>query len=180
MDKQERKTNEGNGAGVRHNDVDDRAAVEAVFDRYPREITILLGWFISGHLTRLYRLFEGDMILLIVLGEIAHHNISPFFDGARSSHQDGIADWKLGYSQDALQPCNAFSISESTGIPRETCRRKVQQLLQRGLLERHPKGGYIITPQVRTHYRDFNRETFVRWMAVTRELDKIVASAQPT
>ena len=35
-----------------------------------------------------------------------------------------------------LLPCNAFSISEATGIPRETVRRKASELVAEGLLER--------------------------------------------
>lgn len=156
----------------------DELTAEEIYDRHPREITVLLGWFITGHLVRLYKLFDGDMIQLLVLGEVAHHNISPFFSGNRMTGKSEAIQWNLDYPPDAMLPCNPFSISEATGIPRETCRRKVRELLDRGFLERHPKGGYVITPKAREHYREFNRETFARWLTTAREIEKFINLVQ--
>lgn len=154
-----------------------KSSDEDIFDSCAREITVILGWFVTGHLTRLYKLFDGDMVLLIVLGEIAHHNISPFFSINRIGGKSEAYELNLEYAQENLAPCNSLSISESTGIPRETCRRKVQQLLKSGFLEQHPEGGYTISAKVREHYKDFNRETFLRWAKTSRALNIIVNAA---
>lgn len=177
MDKVDwKRTARDRGFPLGENRKEDLSA-EEIYDRCPREITVLLGWFITGHLARLYRLFEGDLISVIVLGEIAHHNIGSIFDQKRMSKKGEVMDWNHDYSREALQPCNSFSISTATDIPRETCRRKIEKLLQSGFLERHPGGGYTITKKVVGHFREFNRETFLRWSTVAKELDKVILNA---
>ena len=44
-----------------------------------------------------------------------------------------------------MRGCNAFSLSEATGVPRETVRRKVKQLVELGLIEPHNRKGLFIT-----------------------------------
>ncbi|WP_397594989.1 hypothetical protein [Sphingorhabdus sp.] len=51
------------------------------------------------------------------------------------------------YALDLSRMTNVESISEATGIPRETVRRKVSELLEIGWLERGAKGGLSVTPQ---------------------------------
>lgn len=149
-----------------------------IFDRHPREITVLLGWFVTGHLLRLYKLFDGDLVAVMILGEIAHHNICNYFTGTGLAHRNETMDWNKSAPESNLEPCNSLSISEATGIPRETCRRKVKELCQRGFIERHPEGGYTICPRLSEYFREFNRDTFARWMAVAEDINKIVKAAR--
>jgi DNA-binding GntR family transcriptional regulator len=44
-----------------------------------------------------------------------------------------------------MAKCNPFSLSEATGIPRETVRRKIARLMQLGWLVRWPQSGYTVT-----------------------------------
>ncbi len=41
---------------------------------------------------------------------------------------------------------NAMSIAASTGIPRETVRRKLKRLVERGYIVEKTKGHYVVTP----------------------------------
>ena len=41
---------------------------------------------------------------------------------------------------------NAFSIAEATGIPRETVRRKLKELVARGVLMEKERGRYVMAP----------------------------------
>lgn len=43
----------------------------------------LIGWFGTGHPLRLERAFAGDRTLEIILGQIAHRNISHTFSRSR-------------------------------------------------------------------------------------------------
>ena len=79
-----------------------------------------------------------------VLGEVALYNVSGLLP-------DDPATLAASFCDDPnhipLRPCNAFSISSSTGIPRETVRRKVSHLIQQGWIDRDARGGLTITPK---------------------------------
>ena len=111
------------------------------------------------HLSRLYREFDGDLVMPIILGEIGHYNVMRFFssDGYVKNPQEIPADVT---SDPLLQPCNAFSISEATGIPRETVRRKVEKLIAMGWLRRDSRGHLFITEKPARHFvPEFNFES---------------------
>ncbi len=48
--------------------------------------------------------------------------------------------------RDRLTPCNISSIAEATGINRETARRKINKLIEAGLVERADNGSITFTP----------------------------------
>ncbi|MBL0381609.1 MAG: hypothetical protein JKP90_18675 [Desulfofustis sp. PB-SRB1] len=99
------------------------------YETHKSTIAVLMGQHMLRHLLRLYHKFEGDLLMPIILGEIAHHNIRAFYyqeDGCLKTRSD------IPTGEDRLklqESTNAFSISEATGIPRETVRRKVDKRL---------------------------------------------------
>lgn len=59
--------------------------------------------------------------------------------------REKFSDFRVIIGVAGQQPSNALSISNATGLPRETARRKLQELTKRGILMK--KGsGYIMTP----------------------------------
>lgn len=116
------------------------------------ELSILLNDFLLKYLNSLNAEFNGDIILAIVLGELAHHNISPFLKQGRMRPSAVENKITIESAREFLMPSNPFSISESTGIPRETVRRKFEELVRCGFAEQVSPRGYIITPQVTEHF----------------------------
>ncbi len=116
----------------------------AEIPREQRVAALLLSRYNLRYLVRLYAAFEGDLLLPIVLGEVALYNVSGLLP-------DDPAALAASFCDDPehipLRPCNAFSISSSTGIPRETVRRKVSHLIQQDWINRDTKGGLTITPK---------------------------------
>lgn len=153
-------------------------AVESnrLYDRHAQELSVLLGWFFLRHLNRLYQTFHGDLLLAIVLGEIAQHNICHHFSSGRPKTSNPGGNWMIPEVWGALEPCNPFSLSAATGIPRETCRRKIVVLQKQGLVAKHPKGGYVIAPRISERFRDPNRETFANVLELIRHLQEILAA----
>lgn len=138
-------------------------------------VGVRMGRYHLRHLTRLYRAFDGDILLAIVLGEVAHHNICRHFSsGMPLPATEGI-DWTSESAHDLLEPCTAFSLSAATGIPRETIRRKAAMLIRRGWMRRHPGGGYVIRPAVAAHFReDFNVVSLVELLRAADDLRVIL------
>lgn len=97
------------------------------------------------YLKRVHAAFGGDLILAIVLGEIAHFNVMAALSRPAGSLDEAEALLEGCYRNQKQTECNAFSLSEATGIPRETVRRKIAQMVQQGWLERTASGGYVVT-----------------------------------
>ncbi|HYQ91884.1 MAG TPA: hypothetical protein VES89_07375 [Candidatus Competibacteraceae bacterium] len=134
-------------------------SLEERYQKHARAITIVMASFHLRHLSRLHREFDGDLIMPIILGEIGHYNATRFFssDGYARNPEDIPIDLE---SHPLLKPCNAFSISEATGIPRETVRRKVEKLIAMSWLRRDSRGHLFITDKPRKHFvPDFNFES---------------------
>ena len=147
---------------------------EDLYDLHPRELSVLMGWFFLRHLNQLYKTFKGDLIMPIVLGEIAHHNICHHYSSGKPKRGEVRRGGVVPGVWASLEPCNAFSLSAATGIPRETCRRKVRALVKQGLVVSHPKGGYVVARQVGPHFRDTNRQTFATVAEFIRDVQTIL------
>lgn len=108
--------------------------------------------FYLQYLSDIYRAFEGDLAMAIVLGEISHHNTQEMFSPQKASNevlrtvQGTLKFW------DGMQGSNAYSMSCATGIPRETVRRKVAELKKRGWVETVYKQGLRITQACADHF----------------------------
>ena len=149
------------------------------FERYhkhARASTIVMASFHLRHLSRLHREFDGDLIMPIILGEIGHYNVMWFFssDGYARNPEDIPTDLT---SSPLLRPCNALSISEATGIPRETVRRKVEKLIAMGWLRRNSRGHLFITEKPERHFvPEFNFESLRELFYTSERVRRILNS----
>lgn len=147
------------------------------YEQHQGEIALRLSHFLLRYLNMLYRHFDGDLALVIVLGEVAHHNVCRLFstEGPLAPLEETNYDDPGLYAN--LEPCNAFSLSAATGIPRETVRRKLGQLVKRGWLQRDPDGSVRIRPAVGEHFRpDFNVRLLVELLEVSDQLKSVLDS----
>jgi hypothetical protein len=90
-------------------------------------------------------LSEGDIDLAIIAGAVGivttEGNMrDPVFRRAFANIATIVGDRQRG--------CNALSIAEATGLPRETVRRKMKRLVEMGILVRRGVGDYVWQPGV--------------------------------
>jgi hypothetical protein len=141
------------------------------------EIALRMSHFFIRYLNGIYQAFEGDLALVIVLGEIAHHNVSRKFSsqGPLPPFKDKRYDDPNRYAK--LEPCNAFSLAAATGIPRETVRRKIDHLVKRGWLKREAGGGLSMLPEVGKHFQpDFNLRLMLELLEVSEQLKAVLSA----
>lgn len=144
-----------------------------------REMAYVLSDFMVPYLLRLYHAFDGDLAEIVVLGEIAQRNASRFFDQAgKDKPREHLLDDETRRRQHLL-PCNALSVAESTGIPRETVRRKVNKLIARGWIARETDGYLYATPAVGGQFEAFNLKTFNDLLETARRLEELGGSSAP-
>jgi biotin operon repressor len=94
-------------------------------------------------LIRLRRLFRGDLDLMLVLAVIGTRTMG-------RGHMEDLsyaAFLALDRPKAELDPINLQSIADYTGIPRETVRRKVQELRDAGWVLKRDDGYLIATSQ---------------------------------
>lgn len=112
-----------------------------------RAAAILLACYQIRSLRRLFEEFERDILLPLLLGEIALHNI-----GALENGGEAVLGGDGATPGAQLRPCNAYSIAAATGLPRETVRRKIARLVELGWILRHSNGHLFLTPRAIEHF----------------------------
>lgn len=88
--------------------------------------------------------FGGDLDRMLVLAVIGLRTLPPGRVEGRS-----YPEFQAGRFREQARPINVQSIADTTGIPRETVRRKVAALEQAGLVERQEDGRLLVAPRAR-------------------------------
>lgn len=133
-------------------------------------LSVLLLRFMTSRLRAMYQAYDGDLTLCLVLGEIASRNTERFYDERRGYMP---AD---AHGQRQLLPCNALSISDVTGIPRETVRRKLAKLVELGWIEKTPEDMYVITNKIGTVFAAFDDSQTYDLMKTSERISNVLRS----
>lgn len=144
--------------------------------RYQAErqrISLAMSEFTLPLMRRVYEAFGGDLVLAIVLGEIGIHNVGAWL-GREDNDARALAD--LGRHDEVLRPCNALSIAEATGIPRETVRRKVAALIERGLVYRSTGGHLFVHPSAADNFDPMTRHLAASLLGTARRIEALLAA----
>jgi hypothetical protein len=139
-------------------------------------ISLALSEFTVPLLSRIYHAFDGDMVAAIVLGEIAHRNVEAWLADHRNP-EDTLDDPTERAA--VMRPCNALSIAQACGLPRETVRRKVVLLEARGYIYRSEDGYLFLTRTVGDGFEDMTAALVEELLATARRLEALLTN-QPT
>jgi hypothetical protein len=152
----------------------------AAYRKHAGEISIIMGNFFLQYLARVYREFDGDLAMVIVLGEIGQHNVNHCFSGQGAACRIDQEKTNDPAVWQQLQPCNAFSLSAATGIPRETVRRKIAALTSKGWLTRNSKGEVFMTKAMVEHFRsDFDLTLLGEFLEIAKRVEALLAGKAP-
>ena len=140
-----------------------------------RELSYVTGQFMTEHLIRVHRLFEGDLTAAIVLATVAQRNVQRYYDEVGRDAPQGFdslvaADEHLPH----LPPCNALSVSAATGVPRETVRRKVRWLAEKGWLSIGERGQLCVVRGMSRDFQDFDIETTERLLECMQAMTRVL------
>lgn len=87
------------------------------------------------------QLFDGDLDQVLILSAIGERTLTP--ERARGLTYPEFIDGRR--AAELRRRVNTQSIADSTGIPRETVRRKIACLIDRGWIERHDDCTFSVT-----------------------------------
>ncbi len=125
----------------------DRGVINDAIRRNYSRLNVIWTEGLIESLTNLRAAFGNDMdkiVVLAVIGQSAQRLVGPgrsfetSLDGARFSLPTNAAT-------------NVYSIAQSTGIPRESVRRKVAELVEAGWVERLDNGSVRISHNIALH-----------------------------
>lgn len=152
----------------------------AAFGRHAGAITVLMNMMFVRHLLGVYRAFGGDLVAAIVLGEVAHHNLAPLVNNARTPHALSEALRAEGAAlHRTFLPTNTFSIAQATGIPREKVRRKVASLTRRGWLVKDAEGNLFVAATAAASFGTFNAERLHDLLEAARAIETLLHDHEP-
>ncbi len=121
-----------------------------------RTVAVILARYEMRSLKRLYDEFDHDILLPLLLGEIALYNIGVLENGGPLG-DDGDDDPDTEAYDCPLRPCNAYSIAAATGLPRETVRRKICRLVELGWISKRSNGHLYVTAHALAHFGNLLR-----------------------
>ena len=149
---------------------------DETYRRHYIPLTYEVGLYMMDHLRRIYREFDGDIAMAMVLGEIGHYNARHLVrELLPNSGKDARALATDEVVAKSIRPCNALSVAEASGIPRETVRRKVEKLVRLGWVARDERGGLRINRSVGQHFQEFDRHTIEGLLALGERVREIAA-----
>lgn len=139
-------------------------------------ISVALSRFTVPLLSQTYRAFDGDVAAAIVLGEIAHRNVESWL-AQQHNPEELLHD--PAQRERIMRPCNALSVSRSCGLPRETVRRKVVLLIERGYVYRADDGSLYLTRTVGDDFEEMNAALVNGLLTAAREIAALLQQEPP-
>jgi hypothetical protein len=139
-------------------------------------ISVTLSQFTVPLLSRIYRAFDGDMVSAIVLGELAHRNVLEWLAQENNPEAPLLDEAR---HKAVMRPCNALSIAEACDLPRETVRRKVASLIQRGYVYRNEEGHLYLTADVSRDFEDMTGEIVEALLGTAWQLESLLGVKRP-
>jgi len=125
--------------------------------------------FFAAQLSDSARLFNGDLEEMLVCVVLARANLRD--ELGQSTHKKSDASERTALS--------AARLADLTGIPRETVRRKLKSLENRGWVTRVGRSGWHLTlegetPVLRAELQDFLRREVRRLVKLVRNLQEFI------
>jgi hypothetical protein len=148
----------------------DRVAA-AMAGRYV-EVQYAFVRLLSEHLTDTAKVFGNDLELALILAVIGQSHLNALLT------QTGPDEGDISYGISALR------IADVTGVPRETTRRKLAKLAERGWISQTGSGWRLAGPsatdtQARRDLSDIDRRGIERLARLYVDLTRLLAAPQP-
>ena len=132
---------------------------------FEQQIAFHLGKVLTQALRDSYRAFDGDLTMALVLGELGQHAAAPVHEALWNKRSRNP------------RASNAYSISAASGIPRNTVRRKLDQLIARGWIIETPDGKLTLNPAqdppLAALFADYNRQILQTMREAIARVDEI-------
>lgn len=128
----------------------DRSPAIALDTEQYEKISRVFAYHFSDFVQRFWQVYVGvvgnDLQKVIIF-----HTISLASSPLVANDPEALGPYKsmrLPLPAEMQVPCSALSVAEATGLPRETTRRKIKEMVAENLLQEDPRGGYRLATGV--------------------------------
>jgi hypothetical protein len=151
---------------------------DKAFDRSFSIVAYAANRFLIDHFLRAARLLDvKDYETLIVWGVLTHQNILHLMPPGSVPDAVLTDNGRLLAGDAGLKPIRLRDLSEITGFPRETVRRKLGILHKARFVRRVGSGWVASSERAESDLRDFTKDTIMRLLAVCDEIVMTLESA---
>jgi hypothetical protein len=147
-----------------------------------RQAAVVVASYNLRQTIALHRALGGDILLGLILGEIAHYSHASLAAVRPAASWDELisrlGDESLARSrQDGrARACSAHSLTISMGVPAETMRRKLAKLVERGWVDRDEDGRYWPRPGLDRAFEEFDRPRFTDFRRSAQRVLRLLAA----
>lgn len=138
----------------------------------------LLAYTMNRHLVdhtlRVMRELDGDYQRMLILGVLSHLNVAHLMPPGSLPAALLDAHGLLPGAQQRLRPVILRDLAQVTGIPRETVRRKLEALAERGWVERVDNGWRVCVQRTDDALRGFTLEAIRRFLDTARAMEAML------
>jgi hypothetical protein len=140
-------------------------------------ISFTMNRFIVDHVMRVARLFDNDIESMILFGVLAHLNVAHLIPPGSSPSSILNAEGGVPDSQPKLRPVRIRDLTQITGRPRETIRRRLERLETDGRVLR-VVGGYVLNvASIEPHMQTLTINSVRNFMQTARVIDGALKDA---
>lgn len=141
-------------------------------------IAFTMNRFIVDHMIRAARHFEDDTEALILFGMMAHLNVAHLMPPGSSPSSVLDATGHVPDSQPQLKPVRVRDLTQITGRPRETIRRKLERLEQQGRVLRVANGYVLNSASVDQPMHELTVDGVRRFLDAARIIEAALKDAE--
>lgn len=139
--------------------------------------------FLLSQFTQLAQTCKDDLLLPLLLAEVAQRNFAVLLAPQADTLAELVEGLREGFVErarhhPAARASNGYSLSQCLGIPHETVRRRVAELVEHGFLERDDKGLLWCRAALLVRFATRNREREAELMRMAGRLQGPSGNAQ--
>ena len=161
--------------------MNDPGHFDAAFDRGFSLAAFIMNRHLIDHFVRVSRHFKLDFESVVIWGVVAAQNTAHLLPPGSRPTTRLTNDGRLSHDDQArVRPLRLRDVTQITGVPRETARRKLLALGEAGWLVETKAGWVVNRDRLEPELREFTRESMRRFVAAAGEVNAVLRDAERT
>lgn len=151
-------------------------AFDAAFDQCFGLIAFAMNRHLIDHMVRAVRELDVDFESLVIWGLLSHLNVAHLVPPGTAPRSALDERGRFTGDNSGYRPQRLRDLEQISRLPRETIRRKLVKLEEKGYVRRIDDGWVFSRDAIEPNLREFNRETLRRTLALHTEVRRLLVA----
>jgi DNA-binding transcriptional ArsR family regulator len=151
-------------------------AFDVAFDQSFALLAFAMNRHLIDHMLRAVRELDVDFESLVLWGLLSHLNVAHLVPPGTAPRSVLNEVGRFTGPAGEFRPMRLRDMEQISRMPRETIRRKLKALEEKGFVERRDDGWVFSRDAVEPRLREFNRETLRRILALNEEVRRLLVA----